>query len=170
MAGYFQKSVGFALALAIAAPVVFGSAAANAGGRHHYRGGGYGGGDLLAAGVVGAVVGAAIARPYYYGPPAVYVAPQPTYVYQDPPYAYVAPRTYYGPPAYNRRPLSEFYGTPPTGYPPAVAEPQTYGNSLAADAWTPQWFDYCRNKFRSFDDQSGTYLGYDGKRHFCVIR
>lgn len=163
MAGSFRKLIGVTLALAVATPMVFNAAPANAGGRHH---GGYnGGGGLLAAGVVGAVIGAAVARPYYYGPPAVYVAPQPAYVYEEPSYTYVAPRTHYGPPAYWRRPLSEFYGTPPTGYPPAY--PQTQAN---AEAWTPAWYDYCRNKFRSFDENSGTYLGYDGQRHFCVIR
>jgi BA14K-like protein len=177
MSKSIRNLVGFAMTLAVAAPVAFSTAPANAGGGHHYYHGGggnyhggYNGGDLFAAGVVGAVIGAAVARPYNYGPPAVYVAPQPTYVYQNPPYAYTAPRTYYGPPAYWRRPLSEFYGTPPTGYPPAYPEGQSYGNSLTAEAWTPGWLDYCRNKFRSFDERSGTYLGFDGQRHFCVIR
>ncbi len=26
---------------------------------------------------------------------------------------------------------------------------------------------YCSNKYNSFDPQSGTYLGYDGQRHYC---
>ncbi len=38
------------------------------------------------------------------------------------------------------------------------------------EPWTREWFRYCQNRYRSFDDQSGTFLGYDGKRHFCVAR
>ena len=26
---------------------------------------------------------------------------------------------------------------------------------------------YCAQRFRSYDPQSGTYLGYDGLRHAC---
>ena len=33
--------------------------------------------------------------------------------------------------------------------------------------WTATWFAYCRAKYRSFDPRSGTFLGYDGRRHFC---
>jgi hypothetical protein len=29
------------------------------------------------------------------------------------------------------------------------------------------WIDYCFSKYRSFDPASGTYLGYDGLRHYC---
>ncbi len=32
-----------------------------------------------------------------------------------------------------------------------------------------EWLAYCTNKFRSFDPASGTYLGYDGVRHACVM-
>ncbi|MCP4182806.1 MAG: BA14K family protein [Hyphomicrobiales bacterium] len=37
-----------------------------------------------------------------------------------------------------------------------------------AKPWTPAWYSYCRSKFRSFNAKSGTFLGFDGKRHFCV--
>lgn len=40
----------------------------------------------------------------------------------------------------------------------------------APEPWTREWFRYCENRYRSFDGQSGTYLGYDGKRHFCVAK
>jgi hypothetical protein len=26
---------------------------------------------------------------------------------------------------------------------------------------------YCYDRYRSFDGRSGTYVGYDGMRHFC---
>lgn len=29
------------------------------------------------------------------------------------------------------------------------------------------WVAYCSSKYRSFDPSSGTYLGYDGRRHPC---
>ncbi len=29
------------------------------------------------------------------------------------------------------------------------------------------WYAYCASKYRSFDPASGTYLGYDGRRHYC---
>ncbi|ESR23420.1 BA14K family protein [Lutibaculum baratangense] len=29
------------------------------------------------------------------------------------------------------------------------------------------WYRYCSSKYRSFDPGSGTYLGYDGQRHYC---
>ena len=31
----------------------------------------------------------------------------------------------------------------------------------------PAWIDYCFSKYRSFDPASGTYLGFDGMRHYC---
>jgi hypothetical protein len=33
-----------------------------------------------------------------------------------------------------------------------------------------EWLAYCSNRYRSFDPASGTYLGYDGQRHPCVVR
>jgi len=47
---------------------------------------------------------------------------------------------------------------------PSIYRPRIYG---APAAWTPAWYAYCRNKYRSFDPASGTFLGYDGRRHFC---
>ena len=32
-----------------------------------------------------------------------------------------------------------------------------------------EWLAYCTNRFQSFDPVSGTYLGYDGERHPCVM-
>jgi len=29
------------------------------------------------------------------------------------------------------------------------------------------WLAYCSSRYRSFDPASGTYLGYDGRRHAC---
>lgn len=34
-------------------------------------------------------------------------------------------------------------------------------------AGTEAWLQYCSDRYRSFDPQSGTFLGYDGMRHDC---
>ncbi|MHB2264129.1 BA14K family protein [Aliihoeflea sp. PC F10.4] len=36
------------------------------------------------------------------------------------------------------------------------------------EPWTRDWYRYCSDRYRSFDAQSGTFMGYDGVRHFCV--
>lgn len=33
--------------------------------------------------------------------------------------------------------------------------------------WTPSWYRYCTQRYRSFDPNSGTFVGYDGREHFC---
>jgi len=37
------------------------------------------------------------------------------------------------------------------------------------EPWTKSWFRYCSNKYRSFNAATGTYRGYDGRDHFCVV-
>jgi heme A synthase len=32
---------------------------------------------------------------------------------------------------------------------------------------TPSWEAYCLSRYHSFDPVSGTYLGRDGRRHYC---
>lgn len=127
----FLKTTATALAFAVAA-LSFGPAEAaprrkvvvnkyyGGHGHHHHRGG-----NALAAGVLGfgagALVGGALARPYYAQP--VYVAPAPVYVAPAPVVVY--------------------------------------------QAWTPDWYSYCGQRYRSFNRQTGYYLGYDGGYHFC---
>jgi hypothetical protein len=42
----------------------------------------------------------------------------------------------------------------------AIASQGAYARARDADA-------YCSSRFRSYDPSSGTYLGYDGRRHAC---
>lgn len=35
------------------------------------------------------------------------------------------------------------------------------------EPWTPDWYAYCGQRYRSFDARSGTFIGYDGYRHMC---
>lgn len=52
-----------------------------------------------------------------------------------------------------------YYGGPPAYYgPPGYYGPR-YGGS--------DWEAYCFSRYRSFDPVSGTYLGNDGRRHYC---
>jgi BA14K-like protein len=44
-------------------------------------------------------------------------------------------------------------------YPPRYGGPIGYG--------TPGWEVYCFSRYRSFEPISGTYLGRDGRRHYC---
>ena len=40
----------------------------------------------------------------------------------------------------------------------------------AAPGYAPRsaaWYSYCESRYRSFDPRSGTFLGYDGRRHVC---
>ena len=36
------------------------------------------------------------------------------------------------------------------------------------EPWTQSWFDYCSQRYRSFNPRTGTFVGYDGLEHFCV--
>jgi BA14K-like protein len=82
------------------------------------RGWGWGGGAFVGGLAAGALIGGAVAAPYYYGSPY-----------------------YYGP-----------------AYPPPVAyAPPPQGDAVA----------YCMQHYRSYDPNSGTFLGSDGRRHPC---
>jgi hypothetical protein len=127
------------------------------------------GGDALAAGILGFAIGAIIAdhatrpRTVYVQPETVYVAPQP--VYREP---YV-----------QRRPLNDPYATP--RYSDRSYDDDRYDDgprviryedevSTTYEPWTPQWARWCDNNYRSFNINTGTFRGYDGKDHFCVVK
>ena len=64
----------------------------------------------------------------------------------------LAPRYYYQP--------APVYAAPPVIYGPTPAY-------YAPEPWTSDWYSYCSSRYRSFDPQSGYFLGYDGNYHFC---
>ena len=53
--------------------------------------------------------------------------------------------------------LAAPYGYGPGYYPPPVAYGPPPGDAVS----------YCMQRFKSYDPNSGTYLGYDGVRHPC---
>jgi hypothetical protein len=65
------------------------------------------------------------------------------------------------PPVYTAPPVA-YYPAPPVYVAPAQP---SYGRPYAA--WSQAWFSYCSSRFRSFDPQTGNYLGFDGQYHFC---
>jgi hypothetical protein len=76
------------------------------------------------------------------------IANQPRYVEPDPYYDAPPPPPSY----YYRAPTRVYYPGPAVGLRP----------------WSPQWMRYCYDRYGSFDARTGTYVGYDGARHFCV--
>jgi hypothetical protein len=117
--------------------------AANAGDRwrhgHHHSDGG----DLLAAGLIGLAVGAIAAG-------ALDDEPQYRPVYGEP--IYETPRDPYARP----RPQRPYVDPSLVEYAPIL------------DPWSPEWYRWCGDTYRSFDPDTGTYMGYDGEEHFCV--
>lgn len=131
---------------AVAAPLA--TASADSWGRHGWNRGGWdrpyyrdrhrGHGDAVAAGVIGLAAGALIG--------SALSQPQPTYVQPAPVYAPPPP-----PPAY---------------YPAAPARQVTYYRT-GYEPWSRGWYQYCSDRYRSFNPNTGTYRGYDGRDHFC---
>lgn len=122
-------------------------------------------GDLIAAGVIGLALGAIIASESKkqrgqntYSRPA----PQPTYQYDG-----------YGQqhnPYQNPQRIQLNQHGEPVRQIQRYNEPEviTFRDSASLEPWTPGWRDWCSNRYRSFNVQTGTFRGYDGLDHFCV--
>lgn len=95
-------------------------------------------GDAVAAGVIGLAAGALIGG-------ALSQPRQPDYVQPAPVYA---------PPP------------PPPAYYPAAPRQVTY--RAGYEPWSRGWYQYCSDRYRSFNPNTGTYRGYDGQDHFCA--
>ena len=55
-------------------------------------------------------------------------------------------------------------------YPPAPDGTSYSAGKAGIEPWTDEWFRYCANKYRSFNAATGTYRGYDGYDHFCMVK
>ncbi|MCZ8544684.1 BA14K family protein [Mesorhizobium qingshengii] len=107
--------------------------------RHHRH---HGNGDAIAAGVLGLAAGALIvgALANDQPPPDDY---GDSYYYRD-----VRPR-----PA----PVRRYY-----------EEPRVVYNDSYAEPWTRDWYEYCSDRYRTFNSRTGTFTGNDGEQHFCT--
>ncbi|MFK7902364.1 MAG: BA14K family protein [Nitratireductor sp.] len=154
-------------------------------------------GDKLVAGILGFAIGALIVGEAAKAKQHRYTQQQPVYV--DPNYNNTYHNPQYNGQVY-RQPidLGNPYYNEPTNLAPQYVErrslntvrqdpiytsPQTkiddgpkvirYEDEVAKasyEPWSQEWFSYCKSKFRSFNPTTGTYLGYDGLNHFCVVR
>ncbi|PSJ60580.1 BA14K family protein [Kumtagia ephedrae] len=140
------------LGLAVAATTLATLPAAQAGDgwrRHHHNR--YDSGDMVAAGVLGLAVGALAA--------GVATAPEPDYyepVYREPVPVYREP--VYREPVYRERVRVYREVEPARDY---------YAYRGALEPWSPEWYDYCSSRYRSFNARTGTFTGYDGVKRFC---
>ncbi|MDZ7875521.1 MAG: BA14K family protein [Rhizobium sp.] len=141
------------LAAAVTLTPIAAASQAEAGDRH-YR---HRSDDALALGVIGLatgmIVGSALASP----PPQrrVYID-RPVSVYDEPGYYvddYPPP-----PPRHTYRPR------------PVYQQPRPVVQSYGVEPWTGAWYDYCSQRYRSFNPRTGTFVGYDGRTHFCTAR
>jgi ferric-dicitrate binding protein FerR (iron transport regulator) len=72
-----------------------------------------------------------------------------------------------------RRYPDRYYHRRHRGWGPAIggfAAGAIVGGALAAQQAQQaeqNWLAYCSSKYRSFDPETGTYMGYDGRRHYC---
>ena len=57
----------------------------------------------------------------------------------------------------------EVYVVPVYDYEPAYYGPAAYG----PPPWTPEWYTYCAQRYRSFNARTGYFRGYDGLPYFC---
>jgi BA14K-like protein len=133
------------LSAAVAATTLATLPAASAGDwryRHHGHHGGNGG--AIAAGVLGLAAGALIVGALNNPPPPRYYGPG----YDGPGYD-----GYYGGPV----PVRRYYAAPRVAYNGGYPEP-----------WTRGWYEYCSDRYRTFNARTGTFVGNDGEQHFCA--
>lgn len=97
-----------------------------------------------------------------YAGPGRYYRGGPRYVQRR----YYGPRRYgyYGPRYYRRD-----YGSAAAAGAIGLATGAIIGGAIAQSQAAPAYRGnaYCAQRFRSYDPASGTYLGYDGRRHPC---
>ena len=141
----FRKSV---LSLAVVA-TAFASLPAEAGERwrehRHYSGRHASNSDAVAAGVLGLAIGALAA--------GALVSNRDVVVDRNP-LRHPRPRPIRDW-EFDAEPGVEYYGVQ-----------SNYGREF--DRWSKRWYRYCEQHYRTFDPRSGTYLGRDGREHFCL--
>ena len=136
------------LSAAMAATMLVALPAANADEWRHHRH--HGNGDAVAAGVLGLAAGALIGGALANDRPP----PDANRYYDD---------GYYNDGYYDRdvrvrpAPVRRYYVEPRVVYADRYAEP-----------WTRDWYEYCSDRYRTFNSRTGTFTGNDGEQHFCT--
>ena len=183
-------AMGLAVTIAIVAlPMTSASAGGGHNNRHHR-----GAGNIVLGGIIGLTIGAIAAEsnhrrhhrvsrhsypPYSRPPVRIYDEYDPEfseYAREPRPYGAREPRPF-RPYASRERRSGRHYEKRQrapiqretrrgSGAPKVI----TYNESASIEPWSADWQDYCRTKYRSFNSKSGTFLGYDGDRHFCVAK
>ena len=129
----------------VAASLIVSLGAAEAGEwRRHHRG------DDVAIGAAGLAAGVLLGTA---------LASRPRYVepaYEDPYYDEEPVRVY--------RERRVIIKEDPGYYPP----PPRRVVQRSLRPWSQAWVEYCSNRYRSFNYRTGTYVGYDGREHFCT--
>lgn len=59
------------------------------------------------------------------------------------------------------------YVGPPPAYAPPPPPPAYAPVAYGPPAWSPEWYTYCAERYRSFNARTGYFTGYDGLPHFC---
>ncbi len=121
---------------------------------------------VLAAGALGLAAGSIIAQTHGQAQarPVYAHAPRPRPVYR-PNTVYLPQAVYVPQPVYRPEPVYQnqtIYQSYPVQQ---VYEDQTA--SLRPEPWSEEWYDYCFQRYRTFNPNNGTYLAYDGRRYFC---
>jgi hypothetical protein len=80
---------------------------------------------------------------------------------------YYNDRRYYGDRRYYRHRDRSNIGVGVAAGVLGLAAGAALANSANASSRNSDGVQYCINRFRSYDVRSGTYLGYDGRRHAC---
>lgn len=124
--------------------------------------------DQLAAAVRNGDVMTTYVQDYYRGRAIrrAYRGGGPRYVERR----YYGPRRYYGDRYYgDRRYYRRDYGSAAAAGAIGLATGAIIGGAIAQSQAAPVYGGnaYCAQRFRSYDPASGTYLGYDGRRHPC---
>lgn len=62
-----------------------------------------------------------------------------------------------------------FHGPPETDVRPRYRGPKGVHERRAA-AWSPTWYRWCADRYRTFNPRTGTIMGRDGRPEFCTVR
>lgn len=123
-------------------------------------------GNLIAAGVIGLALGAIIASE------ASKKKSHSNQQYRQPTHQ---PGYQYNPTHRNSLQQHEYsldrYGNRVSSAPQQrFDEPEviTFRDTASLEPWSAGWREWCSNRYRSFNAQTGTFRGFDGLDHFCV--